>query len=137
MIVDCKSNPSPPQSSINNRQSAIGSGTPASFRNQEYEQDEQFRFDGMAVAGVWVDKIVDSGIRQEQSHEKVCPGPLLSHRAPYSPNRQHGGCQEGRTAEVHRGYAAGRPGDAIPKVKKSFQADDGEAPGMGANPVEG
>ena len=67
-----------PQSSTNpSRINNASRGATANFAQQKRRQNKQLRFDGMAVAGVRIDEVINRGVGRDQSGEKPSPGAFL------------------------------------------------------------
>src|ERR1700690_1647211 len=91
----------------------------------------------MAVAGMGEYEVINRGISCDQSGEKPRPRPLLAQCAAETPDRQYGRSEEERPAEIPGGNAVGWPGHAVPVIEEALHADQGELPGVGADPLEG
>src|SRR5258708_5882269 len=90
----------------------------------------------MPVAGVWIDQVVNRGIRYDESREKPRHAPLLTQGENQSPDSEHRRRQKQRTAKVPEGGAVSRLGHTIPVIENALQADYQESSGMGADPIE-
>jgi hypothetical protein len=71
------------------RISNVSRGATASLADQEHCQNNQFRFDGMAIARVREYEVVRRGVKGDEPSEKPRPWPLLPQRKKQSPDRQY------------------------------------------------
>src|SRR5579884_2820001 len=88
----------------------------------------------MAIAGMRVYEVIDSGITKQKPEEEPRAWFALPQRKDESPEGKDRGCEEGRIVDQIRGFRRTRPPG--PVIHESFKADPGEASVIGANEIQ-